>query len=146
MKQKDDKSHRRWRTPGEQGPLNQINKAHVSSRDQSSKHWSHMHLHQVLCIYITAISLIFLRDFQLWEWVGLWILGLRLLLGLFSSSWVAVSNLDMIVLLHLIIFYFVVFGCYFFEAHSFLVRVRKGVFPERGELGRSWKMYIERKL
>ena len=36
----------------------------------------------------------------------------------------------MIVLLHLIIFYFVMFGCSLLEDYAFLMRAKKGVEPE----------------
>lgn len=46
------------------------------------------------------------------EWVSL----LCLLLGLFSSCWVAVSNFNMIVFISSYCVSFVMFGCYLIEA------------------------------
>lgn len=51
-------------------------------------------------------------------------------LKLFCSCWVALSNFDMIVLLHLIIFYFVVVGCHLLEACSFLIKDLNWIYLE----------------
>lgn len=40
------------------------------------------------------------------------------------------SNFNMIVLRHLIIFYLVMFGCSLLEDYAFLMREKKGVEPE----------------
>lgn len=40
-------------------------------------------------------------------------------LGFFYFCWLVVCNFDVIILFYLIIFYFVVFGCYFLEAALF---------------------------
>jgi hypothetical protein len=49
--------------------------------------------------------------------------------GIFFSCWVAISNFDMMVLLHLIIFYFVMFGCGLLQACFLLVRDRNDIDP-----------------
>lgn len=88
---------RAWRALGEQGPLN-----HLLHRDWSSKPRVFMGLHQVLCLCIIHFCLASLWDFWLWEWMGLWCLCL--VLGLFFSWWVAVSNSDLTVF---VLFYYI---------------------------------------
>lgn len=51
---------------------------------------------------------------------------LCLLFVLFSSGWVATSNLGMTVL-YFILLYFISFDCHLLESCSFLMRDRKGV-------------------
>lgn len=49
-----------WRTPGEHGPLNQLSRMHMGlTGTWSSKHGVWMGLHQVLCIYVMTVSLVF---------------------------------------------------------------------------------------
>lgn len=73
----------------------------------SSKHRACVSLDQFFCTYIIASSLVFLCDSWLWKGVDLW--HFCLLLKLFFSCWVVISNIDMIVLLYMIIFSFVMF-------------------------------------
>lgn len=54
-------------------------------------------------------------------------------LGTLSSCWVAMFKVVILVLVYLIIFYFILPGCYLLETCSFLMREREGVDPEGRE-------------
>lgn len=65
------------------------------------------------CVYIIASRLVFLWEFWMCEWVGLWFLWL--LLGLYFC-WFVLLNFHVMVFVYS---YFVMFGCYLLEACSF---------------------------
>jgi hypothetical protein len=58
-RQEECESQKGWRTPGEQGPVNQLSRAHINSQ-RLRRHAQGMHgSPQVLCLYIKASSLVF---------------------------------------------------------------------------------------
>ena len=86
------RSQRGWRTPGKHGPLTQLSRPSMAHRDWRGKHGACKGLHQVLWIYVMAVS----SGFP----VGLLIVGVGVSLTLacfwdFSPCWVALSGLDM---------------------------------------------------
>lgn len=118
---KEYKSHRWKRTPGEQGPLNQLRQAHMNSQRQKqwAQHW--LSLYWVLCVYIIAFSLLFLRDSWKCEWVGL------LFLYLLPCSFSPLGSPCPILMwwvCFILLLYFDIF-CYLLEASSFLMTPNK---------------------
>lgn len=97
-RRKDCQSQRGWRTSEEQGPLNQLGKAHMHLQRLRHEAQGYMGPNQVLCVSIIAIGLVFL-----------WFSDSCLL---FFFSPVGLPCLTSICkfLLHLIIFSFVMFG------------------------------------
>lgn len=80
-----------WRTPREHYPPNQLTKAHRSSQKLKRQAQGLHRSAQALCVYVMAVSLVYL-----------WHSGNAcssdsscLLLGLFSSCWIALSCLNM---------------------------------------------------
>lgn len=119
---------RQWRTPGEQGPLNQLS-GHMRSQRLKHNHRTCPGPYQALCGCTSAFSSVFSWDScENESLTPVPILGTRAT----SSYWVAMSNFNSF-LLHLIIFYCVVFGCYLLEDPSFLINKRQKRSRSRGE-------------
>ena len=57
-RQKECKSWRGWRTPGEQGSLNQDEQSSYELTYGSSRHRTKTGLHHILCIFTVAFSLV----------------------------------------------------------------------------------------
>lgn len=126
-RQKEYKSQREWRKQEKQGPLNQLSKAHDISETKAAKTGFAM-----VCtrssIHIALLSVYYFYGSPEFELVGL--RCLCLLLGLFFSCWVALSNFDMLVFVLSIIFYSVMFVS---EPCSFLMRDWKEVYQDGRE-------------
>jgi len=56
------KNQRGWRTPGGQGPLIQLSKARKNSQKQKQQAWAYVGLHQTVCVYAMASSLVLSWD------------------------------------------------------------------------------------
>ena len=114
------KDQSRWKTPGEQGSLNQSNKAHMNSQRVMQKAWDLQgSVSGPLRIYCSFQLSIFMEFLSVWT-SGTLILvpalrDLLLLLGCLVQPWC-----DGFCFCFFIVFYFVIFGCYLLEACFFL--------------------------
>lgn len=72
VQQKVCKIQSRWRQPRVQGPLKQLSKAPMNSKNEAANTGANTGLDQGLCILIIALSLVFLWNSRVCKQVSLW--------------------------------------------------------------------------
>lgn len=122
---KECNSQRGWRTLGKEGPLNQRECSSYELTETDTANTACYGLDQVSWVHIIALVLFFYGTPECRnEWFSdscafSWALFLVFVFFCPTFMWWF--------LFHLIIFCFVMFGCYLFKACSFLMRDRRGV-------------------
>lgn len=113
------KNMEEWRTPGKQGPLQQLSKVHMTSQRLDQQKLSlHRYSPGPLHIYSSFQLSVFMGFLSMWTNGFLFLVPCLVLSFL---CWVTSLALIWWFFLYLII-YLVMFGCWFLKACSFLMR------------------------